>query len=282
MNHHEIAQAEIVERYVRHQLSATERLAFQEHFFACDECFSQVQTTAHFIAGVREAARAGVLVDSETKATAAGWVFWFRPAFAAMAFASLVLAVALGWLLLSQIPRLRGDLTRERQAREQIERENQERLSQANDALKTERQQRDAERAKLQSQIDLLAQNKPAALPDSGRSQANSPLVILDTVRGSQAANHELMLSAGAAGATIWVEVEPGNRYSSYRLQIFNAAGQLVETITGAKPNAYGAVAVTVPARLLRPGKYVVKLSGVQGRQHERVGEYPLNVRAGK
>ena len=59
MNHHEIEQDEIVERYVRHRLAADERLAFQEHYFACDECFAQVQTTARFVAGVRQAARAG-------------------------------------------------------------------------------------------------------------------------------------------------------------------------------------------------------------------------------
>jgi hypothetical protein len=36
MNHHEIEQSEILERYVRHQLAEDERLAFQEHYFGCD------------------------------------------------------------------------------------------------------------------------------------------------------------------------------------------------------------------------------------------------------
>jgi hypothetical protein len=280
MNHQQIEQDEIVERYVQHRLAADERLAFQEHYFACGECFAQVQATAHFIAGARQAARAGLLDNVSAKAAGAGWAKWFRPAFAATAFASLVLALALGWLLLNQIPRLRGDLTRERQAREQLERENQQRLAQANDALTNERREREAERAKLQ---ELLAQNKPPATPErNNRSQANSPLVILDAVRGPRDSEHQLVLASGSTGATIWVEIEPGNLFESYRLQIFRAGGQLLETIGGAKPNSYGAVAVTVPARLLAPGKYVVKLSGLKGQQRELVGEYDLNVRVGK
>jgi hypothetical protein len=282
MNHHEITQKEIVERYVQHRLTADERLAFQEHYFACDECFAEVQTTTRFIAGMRQAARSGILDNGAAKA-GARWAIWFRPALAVPAIASLVLAVALGWLLVSQIPRLRGDLTRERQAREQLERENQQRLAQANDALTNERQQREVERARLQSQIDLLAVNRVPPVPEAGnRSQANTPLVILDAVRGAARGEHQLALRGGSAGATIWIEVEPGHRFESYRLQIYSGAGQLVETINGAKPNAYNAVAVTVPARLLRPGKYVVKLSGLKGAEHALVGEYDLNVRIGK
>ena len=149
--------------------------------------------------------------------------------------------------------------------------------------MTNERQQREAERAKLQNQIELLAQNKPPAVPEgNNRSQANSPLVILDTVRGSRGGEHQLVLGGGSTSATVWIEVEPGNRFDSYRLQIFSAGGQLVETIAGAKPNSYGAVAVTVPARLLRSGKYVVKLFGVIGHDRELVGEYDLNVRVGK
>jgi hypothetical protein len=279
MNHPQIQQEEIVERYVQHRLAADERLAFQEHYFACDECFAQVQATARFVAGARQAARAGILDNGVTKAAAGGWANWFRPAFALTAFVALVLAVALGWLLLGQLPRLRGDLARDRQAREQIERENAQRLTQANEALANEKQQRDADRAKLEQ---LLAQNKPVPVP-SIRSQANSPLVILDSVRGSsRSGDHQLVLGPSSTTATIWIEVEAGSRFDSYRLQIFDTAGHLINTVSGAKPNSYGAVAVTVPANVLHAGKYLVKLSGVKQGNREMVGEYDLNVRVGK
>ena len=275
MNHPQIQQEAIVERYVQHRLAPDERLAFQQHYFDCDECFAEVQATARFIAGARQAARAGVLDNRATKVAAAGSANWFRPAFAVTAFAALVLAVALGWLLLSQLPRLRGDLAREQQA----ERESAQRLEQANEALANEKQQRDADRAKLEQ---LLAQNKPAPGPGI-RSQANSPLVILDSVRGSsRSGDHQLVLGNNSTTATIWIEVEAGSRFDSYRMQIFDGAGHLINTISGAKPNSYGAVAVTVPANVLPAGKYLVKLSGVKQGNREMVGEYDLSVRVGK
>ena len=61
MTHQEIEHQEIIERYVRNELSSADRTAFQEHFFACDECFGRVQMTERFIAGVGHSAEAGVL-----------------------------------------------------------------------------------------------------------------------------------------------------------------------------------------------------------------------------
>ncbi|MEW6130006.1 MAG: zf-HC2 domain-containing protein [Acidobacteriota bacterium] len=57
MNHREIDDNEIIERYARHQLSPEERRAFQEHYFACDACFDKVQMMARLIAGICEASR---------------------------------------------------------------------------------------------------------------------------------------------------------------------------------------------------------------------------------
>ena len=68
MTHQEIEHQDIIERYVRNDLSATDRGAFQEHFFACDECFEQVQTTERFIAGVNHAAATGVLQNAPAAA----------------------------------------------------------------------------------------------------------------------------------------------------------------------------------------------------------------------
>ena len=283
MTHQEVMDGEIVERYVRNTLSPDDRRAFQEHFFECGDCFAQAQDTSRFVAGVRHASRTGILPARSAVVAADGWGRWLRPAFAAAAFASVALTVALGWLLFSQIPRLREDLARERRAREQAERDSQQRLSRADEALSNERQQREAERASLESRIELLAQNGPTPAPaPPGRSQANSPLVILDAVRGSpRGGGQQLVIGSGSAVATVWIEVEPGNRFDSYRMQLFRG-GRLVETVSGAQPNSYGAVAVTIPARLLPPGRYLVRLSGVKDQKPELVGEYDLDVRGAR
>src|SRR5688572_25038076 len=61
MTHQQIQDNEVIEQYVLQKLSPAERQAFQEHYFECDECFDQVNTATHFIAGVRESATSGAL-----------------------------------------------------------------------------------------------------------------------------------------------------------------------------------------------------------------------------
>src|ERR1044071_8471195 len=101
MTHREIQDGEIIERYVRHQLAPDERRLFQEHIFACEECFEQVQMTSRFIAGVRQASRSGGLAEGVAE-PAAWWARLFRPAFGLALAAVLVLIIALGWFLFGQ------------------------------------------------------------------------------------------------------------------------------------------------------------------------------------
>ena len=53
MLHSQIENEEIIERYVRSQLTPEARRAFEEHFMGCDKCFEKLQTTERFIAGIR-------------------------------------------------------------------------------------------------------------------------------------------------------------------------------------------------------------------------------------
>jgi anti-sigma factor RsiW len=301
MIHQEIEDNEIIERYVCHQLSPEERRAFQEHFFACDGCFDNLQMTARLIAGVREASVTGVLAKdstatkaatASTKADTASTSWWtrgFKPAFVLVSAASVILAALLGWLLLSQIPKLRGDVEREKLARQQLEREKQQAeqeqqqgLANAKAELAKEREQLEQERnerAKLQKQLEELTHNQsPSVASAKGPSQANAPIVILEALRDSQTGN-ELEMPANASSATLWAEVEPGNRFSSFSVQIFTREGRRIATVVGARRNAYGAVAVNFPAKVLPAGQYVVKLYGIENGKHEPIGEFDLRVR---
>src|ERR1044072_3247130 len=175
MTHQEIENQEIIERYVRHELSADDRRAFQEHFFACDRGFDKAQMMARMIAGVREAAVAGVLARDSLATPAAAdssshWPNWFKPAFIFATATSVLLAVLLGWLLMNQMPKLRGEIERQKRAQEQLEHEKQElekakqqRLESATSELESEREQlaqEKSERAKLQKQLQDLARQQ--------------------------------------------------------------------------------------------------------------------------
>jgi hypothetical protein len=102
---------------------------------------------------------------------------------------------------------------------------------------------------------------------------------VLEAVRNPGDRVNQLSLPANAPTALIWLDVEPGNRFGDFQLQILDSNKRLVETVNGAKPNSYGALVVNVPARSLQSGRYVVKLYGMSGGQRELVGEYDLQVR---
>ena len=278
MTHQEIEEKGIIERYVLRQLAPDERSAFQEHYFSCDECFEHTQMQARFIASVRQASKAGILTASSTESLrprgSSLWMGWLKPAFALTATASLALAIALVWLVFNQMPRLRQEILRERQAREQSERENQQNIDRAKEDLENERRQLEVERGervRAQGQVEELARNR--------EPQPNVPIVMLEAVRSSRDKISQLNLPATAGSAMMWIDVESGNRFDSYRLEILDSSKRLVETIAGAKPNSYGALVVSVTTKSLQSGKYVVKLFGVKGGQRELVGEYDLEVR---
>jgi Putative zinc-finger len=171
MTHREIEQQDVIERYVRGQLSVDERAAFQDHFFACDECFDRLQVTERFVAGVRHASETGILArGSAATSETYSWFGWFKPAFLLPTAVALLLAIAIGWLLLFRMPAMREQLARERQAREQSQQESRQKSSQAEEQLQREKD----ERTKLESQ---LAQQSQKSAPQSTRPSrsANAP-----------------------------------------------------------------------------------------------------------
>ena len=277
MTHSEIEQQETIERYVRDQLATAERRAFQEHFFICDRCFEQVQMTERFVAGVRYAAATGWMEGERTARSRTGGVTfgsgWWWPPIAAMAAASLALAVVVGWLTLYRMPQLRAELAQERQAHAQSERENRRHLDQTLEELQGARQQR----AELENQLaPLKPDNQPA--PAAG-SEPNIPLVMLEATRDDAAAANEIVVPARARRLVLWTELAPDSSFSSFRLQVLTTENRVEQTVGGLKKNAYGAVAVSLPASSFPAGKYLVKLYGLDRRQATLVEEYKLRIR---
>ncbi len=113
-DHQKIEQEEIIERYVMRQLSEEEEAAFEEHFFGCDECFEKVKLTEKAIAGIRAAAREGLLEEKPWRLLRLVWdrteQFLTQPA---VAVAAAVLVLLLAYPALKGIfvtPKLRQQL----------------------------------------------------------------------------------------------------------------------------------------------------------------------------
>jgi len=98
MDHQEALGLAATERYLLGELSALERDNFEEHFFGCHECATEVRLTSQFLdAARRELVRGQTQgrVSSPTRrpAQAPWWATLWRPAFLAPVAALLLLVV---------------------------------------------------------------------------------------------------------------------------------------------------------------------------------------------
>ncbi len=247
MMHTEIEDQEIIERYVRNQLAPEERRAFEEHFFACEECFEKLQATERFVAGIHDAASRGLLKDSASTdaISAPRWGAWMFPTLAATSVATVALAVIVGWTLLFQMPKLRRQL---------------------NQASADASARREA-LAALEKQVASATQ-----------AETNVPLVMLQATRDVQAAPNEVIVPSGAKHVVLWVEVPSGN-FRSFRLEVETTDHHPVLTLDYLQRNSYGALAASLPAERLQPGEFRIKLSGEEPPPASLLAEYRLRIR---
>ena len=289
MNHQELARNETIERYVRHELPADERLAFQEHYFACDECFEQVQMTARFVAGVRDASRTGRLTAHHQPEPARtvgawfnqGWAFrWAVPALAA----SLLIAVALiGWWALS-LQRQNQQLAQ--QAAERDRAAEQLKLSEARiRELENRGNASQAEKEALQQEIQRLKDQVAAAERQRGDrlAQVRQPETDLPTINIYPVGDAQ---RSGGTGEVNQLRLPPGTRkfvlllsdfqpgLANYRLEILNSSGEMITRRAGLKPDRNGEIVVTLNRSLLSQGNYRLKLFG----QGKLIAEYVVQV----
>ncbi|MEO8027122.1 MAG: zf-HC2 domain-containing protein [Bryobacteraceae bacterium] len=244
MTHEEIQRREIAELYVRGRLDDAERAAFEDHYFACDECFEQTEILQKFVDGVTEAAVSGKL-PRPARTQSFGW---FRPAFFAACAASLVLAVTTGWFLLVERPRLESAIAHERSETDSL------------------RERVDAERKEVAGLAGRFLGPEP-----------NLPLVMLTADRA--AGTNTVTLSTKSSHLALWIEPPPAPASATYLVSVLDASGATVERMDGVIRNSYGALACALPAAKLRQADYRVQLFIHRDARTELVGEYRLDVR---
>jgi hypothetical protein len=114
MDHNQAKEQMAAERYLLNELSPDARAAFEEHVFDCPECALDLRATAAFVEEAK--AQLPALVGAQTLPPANqvkrkprwdGWLLWMRPAFAAPAFAALLLVV--GYQNFVTFPALRAE-----------------------------------------------------------------------------------------------------------------------------------------------------------------------------
>ena len=274
MTHQEIIDREIVEQYVLDQLSAGDRRIFQEHFFECDDCFQQAHNLSENVTRVRYAAAQGALAAEERRKAAAPFS-WLRPVLAFSVGACILLA-ALGLALFLGNRRLQVRLAGEEEALRSQQRAQTESDNSKRDA-EQKLQAAEAERARLQQQLDELNRGKPSPRPDENLvAQTDLPSVTLESNRDSGSAA-QLTIPTGTKTISLLIPVEPGNRFQSFSVEVLRSKAP-VATVNGARPNQSGSLSIRVSAAQLESGDYRVRLYGVDKLQRELLAEFDLHL----
>lgn len=117
MDHIEALQQMAAERYLLGELTPDTREAFEAHFFDCPECALDLRAGAAFQQEAKAqlpvlAAASPAPVPAKVTARRAWWLGWLQPAFAAPAFAVLLLVV--GYQNLVTYPALRASANQPR------------------------------------------------------------------------------------------------------------------------------------------------------------------------
>jgi hypothetical protein len=269
MEHEQIAEQNVVERYLMGRLAPEEEELFEEHLLECADCRRQVQweedlqSALHTVAA-EEAARATVvrvgLLAWLARHRTAGWLL--------AAAVLLLLAFPIAGLLREQ-QRLKGELARLQGAaahpppqlaatpappdpeRRKLEAE-----------LRTER----GARTRLAEQIARLTQ-----------PQVNTPIFSLGLVRGSEQAATRIDLARDPEWIVLSVEL-PAEEAPSYRATLVTD-GRTVWKGEGLKAGADGTVAIALYSTLLEPGAYKLRLEAVDAKGHgSPAGEIPFRV----
>jgi hypothetical protein len=111
MDHSEAVNLKTAERYILGELTPSQRDAFEEHYFGCLECASDVKFAVMFADNAREALRTAPtreIVAAPRPSPARGWFGWLRPGYAMGLVALLVATV--GYQNFVTIPQMKHEV----------------------------------------------------------------------------------------------------------------------------------------------------------------------------
>jgi hypothetical protein len=230
VSHEQVAATDLVERYLRHELTGQETEAFEAHFFACDVCFAELEDVRRLTAGVREAAARGWLNPAAGPGRQAWWTYL-------PIAASVMLVATTGWLWLVRVPALTAELDRARSVRVQA----------------------------------------PAPVPVPAAITVPVPVAILTAERDATGPR-PFVVPSGTTGIVLWLDAPDTPSPTGARLEILSEAGAAISTVDHLTRNDNGAYAVSVPAALMPPGTYRIRLRAASAPDSVLLGEFLLRV----
>jgi hypothetical protein len=275
---------DLIDEYVRQELSAADRQRFERRFLASAERRKRVEFAKALASVVAEAPAAKKVASAWSwRDSLYAFLTGFNPA-ARIAFvaAAILLVVGAAWLFTATL-RLRHQLTQLqaqnqsqqdlRQALE-LERKRNEELTARLNQEKQQREQTDESLRQLTETGDVT---NPAPRP------VIAALTLLPGISRGDGGKPTLVLPDDARLVRLSVGIDPEEQYKTFAVEVRTVTGRSVwtrESLGARNRRGTRAIGLTLPATALRPGEYELRLRGVtEGGGTEDVGFYYFNVR---
>ncbi len=242
MDHREVEQDLVAERYLRGQLSDEQAARFEEHYLNCAQCLQRLELFERF-----DQAMKGIASElKQQPAASAGrsWVDWIwgRRWEAALASLLLMISAISLWAAFSidrQLKETRSKLDQQIRLREEQNRE------------------REDLRAQLREARGRLGEERQGGL-EGLQPQVNTLILRLSPQRsGHTAGEPALRLTLDDSWRWIVLRLQLSREeHSRYRLTLRDDDGQVVWQSSQARSDAGGELAISLHSSLLRPGVY--------------------------
>jgi hypothetical protein len=274
------AESDLIDEYVRGELSDSARRQFESRFLASVERRRKVEF-ARALASV--APEFAVIEKNIRPASAPASVSWpstlavflrgLNPAAKfSLAAAALLIVVGGSWLVAESL-RLRAELSefraeqqsreRQQQALQQQIADEQARREDLSAQLQREREQRE----RSQQLVGELQRELEESATQPSQSAVVS-LALWPGISRSGSTRPKLVLPQAARIVRIQIGVEPEDEYQSFRVELRAPGGQPIwtqDSLSARRVRAGRAVILKLPASILKAGEYELVLKGVTG-----------------
>jgi hypothetical protein len=272
------AENDLIDGYVRDELSPRERERFEHHFLVSDRRREKLEV-ARALLQAKDARAASRVVDIRAPLP------WWNALFASLRLPSAALAYSFGaaavllllgglWLF-SEVRQLRKETARLSAERDMQSTQNDQLREQA-DEKHRQSEELAAQKEQLEQQLAELKNQAGTPEREPRPAPAFLTFILFPGSRGNEAPK-KLMIPSGISSVRLQLNLNPGDEYPAYQVNVRTAGGAQVRTWKSLRAGSVkGArvVFVDVPANSLRASEYEVTLSGVAKGKIETLGYY--------
>jgi hypothetical protein len=280
---------DLIDEYVRNELSGAERQRFEKQFLASAERRKRVQFARALTGVMTEVTAPKKAVVQDVRS----WSWWdsvyafFKgltpTAQMALALAVPLLVIGSGYLF-NETLRLRREL-RESQAAHQSQQNLQQQalelVRRRNEELNAQLNQEKQQREQTDESLRELSETGDAVNPPPRPVIAS--LTLLPGLSRGGDARPSLLLPEAARLVRLQIGIDPEEQYKNYAVELLTLSGRQVwtrENLSARNRRGARAVGLTLSATALKPGEYELRLRGLKDDGgSEDVGFYYFNVK---